>query len=751
MEFLHAAFLAGTATFAVPVVIHLIFRMKKRRIVFSSVRFLQQTVLKETRKLRLREWLLLLLRCLACILLALAFARPFRPTAAMAGSSGKPLEDVVLVLDDSPSLAAQEGVSLRWQQQLERAKSLVSNLRSGDRAALVLGSDPARAEIELSSNFGAISAALQKEKPSAKRGDLAAALNTAVELVATSTQPSRRVVLFTDLQFNQIDRGAWADVAQKAAAGKGVAIGIETPNGNQPARLPNLAINDVRPKSDVWIEGRPISLAVRVANFGENEATGVTVRLMVDGKALASKTIGLGPKSTTEIELSAPFPRPGETFGSVELESHDALPEDDKRLFALRLRDSVKVLVVEDQLREKDTFLDEGYYIRMALDPKARGTDTPVAGVGSYVQVFNVESKNFTPDRMRGADLVMLVGVNALSEPTLKSLEESVREGRNLIIFAGRADGRLSETFYNGPLWKGGEGLLPAKLGGTFMGSVLEGRYHKLGTFVNEHPIFKPFDGENETYLRMPRYYRHYTPDPGDLTSAVPEKAPTEPSEAKDKNPTEPAKVGTRPPGKVIAQFEDGSPMILERSFGKGNVLLFTFAPRTESSTLPTRKVFVPLMHQTIRYLARVENAARRNLVVGDSFDFADIGVTPEDDVSLEKPGAKKEILNLTGKDHPSAETAGIYIAAVQKDAIKEQSLWAVNTDARESDLMTEDLASIRGLFASNPKDAAALADSLRQFQLDEEQKRQAPDWRYFLVAALGCLLLEVWLRDLWA
>lgn len=750
MEFLHAAFLAGTATFAVPLVIHLIFRMKKRRIVFSSVRFLQQTVLKETRKLRLREWLLLLLRCLACILLALAFARPFRPTAAMAGSSGKPLEDVVLVLDDSPSLLAQEGVSLRWQQQLERARTLVNNLRPGDRAGLVLGSDPARAEIELSSNFGAISAALQKDKPSARRGDLSTALNTAVELVATSTQPGRRVVLFTDLQFNQIDRGAWADVAQKAAAGRGVTIAIETPNGSQPARLPNLAINDVRPKSDVWIEGRPIALAIRVANYGETEATGVTVRLMMDGKALASKTIGLGPKSTTEIELSAPFPRPGETFGSVELESHDVLPEDDKRLFALRLRDSVKVLIVEDQLREKDTFLDEGYYIRMALDPKARGTDAP-ALAGSYVQITSVESRNFTPDRMRGADVVMLIGVNSLAEPALKALEDSVRDGRNLIVFAGRSDGRLAETFYNGPLWKGGEGLLPAKLGGTFTGSVLEGRYHKLGPFVSDHPIFKPFDGENETYLRMPRYYRHYTPDPADLaiTTPGPEKEPAAPKETPTAGDT--PKPVTRPAGKVVAQFEDGTPMIVERAFGKGNVLLFSFAPRPEASTLPTRKVFVPLLHQTVRYLARVESAARRNLVVGDSFDFADIGVTPEDDVSLEKPGAKKEILNLTGKDHPSAEIAGIYIATVQKETIKEQSLWAVNTDARESDLMTEDLASIRGLFASNPKDAAGLADSLRQFQLDEEQKRLAPDWRYFLVAALGCLLLEVWLRDLWA
>ena len=54
MEFWHAAFLAGIATFAIPVIIHLIFRMRKRRLVFSSLRFLQQSLLKESRRLRVR-------------------------------------------------------------------------------------------------------------------------------------------------------------------------------------------------------------------------------------------------------------------------------------------------------------------------------------------------------------------------------------------------------------------------------------------------------------------------------------------------------------------------------------------------------------------------------------------------------------------------------------------------------------------------------------------------------------------------
>src|SRR5438874_13564297 len=101
--FIHAAlFYGGAATLAAPIIIHLIFRMRKRRIVFSSLRFLQQSMLKESKRLKLRELILLLLRCLACIFIALAFSRPFRANSALLGPGGRVSQDVVIVLDDSP-------------------------------------------------------------------------------------------------------------------------------------------------------------------------------------------------------------------------------------------------------------------------------------------------------------------------------------------------------------------------------------------------------------------------------------------------------------------------------------------------------------------------------------------------------------------------------------------------------------------------------------------------------------------------
>ena len=736
MAFWHMAFLAGTAALAIPVAIHLMFKLRRRRLVFSSLRFLQQSVLRQSRRLRLRELLLLLLRCAACVLIALAFARPYRPGTAAAAASGALPEDLVLVLDDSPSLLAQEGAGLRWNSLLEKARKAVSSRPGGGRAGLVLASEPARPEVELSGNFGAVLAALQRERPSAIRGDLSQALNTALELLAASAQANRRVLVLSDFQSNQIERGAWAEAAQKAAAaGRGIAVQLEGPGDGQPARLANLAVTQVNARSDVWIEGQPVPFAVRVANFSDAEKPNVAVKLTVDGKVLAARTVALGPRAATEFEMSAVLPHAGDVAGRAGIDAADVLPDDDTRYFAVHLRDSLKVLLIEDHLNERDVFLDEGYYVRMALDPRPRGVEADAnAGARNYIRVQPVEAAKLTPRLCAQSDLLVLAGISALTGEELAMIEDAVRAGHNLILFTGRSDGRLAETFYNGPFWKNGLGLLPVRPGTLYTGNRLERRYHQLGEFKQDHPLFKPFVGENEPSLRLATYLRHYEANPADAKLGSDPASPGAP---------------TRPAGEVLASFSDGSPFAVERPFGKGMVLMFTFAPRPEATDLPKHKAFVPLLHQAVRYLARVTNASRRTLITGEQFDFAEAGVLPDSAVSLELPGKHKERLNLLGSDHPAADAPGIYTLTFSKGDLQEKALWAVNLDPRESALNSEDLGALRAVFASNSTDKPA-NPAASDPRWEDERKAQAPDWRYFLAAALVCLLMEVWLRDFW-
>lgn len=107
MSFLHLSlFGLGSLGIAIPVALHLLLRQKPRRIVFPATRFLIETHVQNRRDLRLRQWLLLALRCGLILLLAAALARPtVRPDLVGRGSLLGMLGLVWLVLAAATILA----------------------------------------------------------------------------------------------------------------------------------------------------------------------------------------------------------------------------------------------------------------------------------------------------------------------------------------------------------------------------------------------------------------------------------------------------------------------------------------------------------------------------------------------------------------------------------------------------------------------------------------------------------------------
>ena len=76
MTFVNFSLLLGGAAIGIPIVLHLIMRQKPKVVEFPAVMFLIERKESNRRRLQLRHWLLLALRCLALLLLALGLARP---------------------------------------------------------------------------------------------------------------------------------------------------------------------------------------------------------------------------------------------------------------------------------------------------------------------------------------------------------------------------------------------------------------------------------------------------------------------------------------------------------------------------------------------------------------------------------------------------------------------------------------------------------------------------------------------------
>src|SRR5476651_1344808 len=124
MSFLSPLLLAGLGAIAIPIVIHLIQRERKRVVQFPSLMFLQRIPYQSVRRRRIRHWLLLAMRVAAIALLVLAFARPFLPQSALAAAATGGAREVVILLDHSASM----GYGDHWQRARDAAHRVVAGL-----------------------------------------------------------------------------------------------------------------------------------------------------------------------------------------------------------------------------------------------------------------------------------------------------------------------------------------------------------------------------------------------------------------------------------------------------------------------------------------------------------------------------------------------------------------------------------------------------------------------------------------------
>ena len=156
MSFLAPLFLLGVAALAGPILIHLVERESGQVIQFPSLMFLRKIPYKSMRRQRIRNWLLLLLRCAALLLLVLAFARPFFRIPALAAGASSGAREVVILVDQSYSM----GYGDHWERARAAAREAVEGLGPDDRATLIFFSRGAQAGARSTTNRASLRASI---------------------------------------------------------------------------------------------------------------------------------------------------------------------------------------------------------------------------------------------------------------------------------------------------------------------------------------------------------------------------------------------------------------------------------------------------------------------------------------------------------------------------------------------------------------------------------------------------------------
>ena len=195
ISFLHPWVLAGLLAAGVPILLHLIQRRQPPVVVFPAVRYLVDTTREHQKRLKLRNWLLLIIRTLLIILLVLAAAGP---TAPIKGAPGHSPAAMVLILDNSLSSGMVVNGTARLATLRDAARRILERSTAEDRLWLMLADGvPRRGD----------NAALRRLVDSAEaapaRLDLGLAIRDAEAVLATQDLPGE-IVIMTDLQASAV-------------------------------------------------------------------------------------------------------------------------------------------------------------------------------------------------------------------------------------------------------------------------------------------------------------------------------------------------------------------------------------------------------------------------------------------------------------------------------------------------------------------------------------------------------------------
>ncbi|MFP4357761.1 MAG: BatA domain-containing protein [Puniceicoccaceae bacterium] len=329
--FANAVLLPLAALAALPVIIHLVARLRPRTYPFGSLLFIRRAARKTRQWQRPRDWLLLLLRTLLVVFLIGVFLRPvFFAEGGATGTAARRV--VVLVVDATASMAYQDGVRSRYGRAVDEASELLANLRSGDRANIVfLRRNPSALLPEASPNLPLLREELLRSRVTHEAGRPADAVAAAVGQLRDS-EGRRELIIVSDFQ-----RGTWGDAWPEIPADIRLTL---LPVGAGVSD--NLAAGPILLEPATPLEGESVTATTRLYNFSP-EPRRVEVVFSL-GEIRRSTSVALDAWSDRVAVFPFDAPPPGEYPLSVSL-PEDAFPADDTSHAVLRVSAGLEVAV----------------------------------------------------------------------------------------------------------------------------------------------------------------------------------------------------------------------------------------------------------------------------------------------------------------------------------------------------------------------------------------------------------------------
>lgn len=422
MQFIFPAFLFAAAAIAIPIVIHLFYFRRFKKVYFTNVRFLKEVKEETSNRQKLRNLLVLLMRCLAIIFLVLAFAQPFIPRTAGVKRGEKA---VSIFVDNSFSMAALSREAPLLELAKQRAREIVQAYGPADRFQILTNDFEGRDQ-RLIGKEDALTRIEEIRIGPASRS-LSRVLSRQQQALATGKSENRVAYLVSDFQANIVDLNGLRDTLTDIWL-----VPMRAVQEN------NVSIDTVWFDSPVQILNQPATVYVQVSNRGKEDAENIRLSLRHDGQTKPVGTLSVPAQSSRQDTVSFTILHPG--WHEAKLSATDyPVQFDDDYYFSFYVAERIQVLSINGA--------GQNPYLKNAF-----------AGA-RYFQMDQADARALDYSKFPNYQLIILNEVPAPTSGLAQELRNFAQNGGNIIAFPPQ---NADLNAYNGFLQNFGGGSLGA-------------------------------------------------------------------------------------------------------------------------------------------------------------------------------------------------------------------------------------------------------------------------------------------------
>jgi hypothetical protein len=419
MSLLFPAFLTALGVLAIPVIIHLFYFRRFKKIYFTNVRFLKEVKEETSNRQKLRNLLVLAMRCLAILFMVLAFAQPFLPKS---DSVKRGEQSVSIYIDNSFTMNTRSTDAPLIELGKKRARDIVNAYAVSDRFQ-VLTNDFEGRDQRLISKEDALNR-IEEIRTSPVSRDLSKVLLRQSQCLAIGKADSRNAFVISDFQSNISDLNNFKDTTVEVSL---------IPMRSVQER--NVSIDSVWFESPVQILNQPARLLVKMSNRSDVESEEVRLTLLHDGQTKPVGAVRIPARGSRLDTVSFTILHSGWHEARVSLTDYP-IQFDDDYFIAFYVAEQINVLSINGNQPNK--------YLNSSFSG------------AKYFKLVNGDTRNIDYSKLGEYQLIILNELPAVTSGLVQELKTFAQNGGNVMVFPAKS---ADVTSYNSLLsaFDGGE------------------------------------------------------------------------------------------------------------------------------------------------------------------------------------------------------------------------------------------------------------------------------------------------------